>query len=337
MRAAEFIAEALKPSQYRRLVKGWDSSRLADAFQQWPGEKNRTATRLYIDLPSTQTVTPPNPQVSNKLQQLGYEVVDYTRGLARKKDGNQSPTKIGKILSAAVQRGDGEANTALRQFQNDPKRSATRAEYQGVVSRHPYDVAGMSTDRGWTSCQDLDGGSQCAYVPQDIQAGTLVAYMITKDDANIKSPVGRILLKPYINNQNQTAYAPHNESHGTVTDEFRKAVSRFAGWLNQQQGISGAFELHPDVYAAGGDGAMDQRSALPRITPVSPDATEQEQIDLVRQDGNYIQSVLMAGITPSEPVQLAAVKQDGNAIRWLFMAGIKPSQDVRDTAEDNGW
>jgi hypothetical protein len=70
---------------------------------------------------------------------------------------------------------------------------------------------------------------------------------------------------------------------------------------------------------------------------VSSDATEQEQIDLVRQDGNYIQSILMAGITPSESVQLAAVKQDGNAIRWLFMAGIKPSQDVRDTAEDNGW
>jgi hypothetical protein len=329
MRAREFVAEALKPSQYRDLVKGWDSSRLADAFQQWPGEKNRTATRLYFDLPSTQTVAQAPDWVSEKIQQLGYEIVDYTRGLAQKKNANQNPTKIGKILTAAAQQGDSEANDALRLFQNDWQRTSTRAEYRGVISRHPYDVAGMSTDRGWTSCQELVVGSLCRFVPQDVRAGTLVVYMIKKDDVDIKAPVGRTLIKPYINDQNQTAYAPHKESYGSVTDEFLQAVNRFAGWLNRQQGISGAFVLHPDVY--------DSDNESPRIVTVSPDATEKEQIDLVRRDGNYIQSILLAGITPSEPVQLAAVKNYGDAIRWLFAAGIAPSQAVRDTAEDNGW
>jgi hypothetical protein len=329
MRAREFAAEALKPSQYRSMVKGWDSSRLADAFQQWPGQKNRTATRLYIDLPSTQTVAQAPDWVSEKIQQLGYEIVDYTRGLAQKKTGNQNSTKIGKILTAAAQQGDSEATDALRFFQNDQQRTSTRAEYRGVISRHPYDVAGMSTDRGWTSCQDLVRGSQCHYVPQDIRAGTLVAYMIKKDDVDLKAPVGRVLLKPYINNQNQTAYAPHKESYGSVTDEFLQAVNRFAGWLNRQRGITGAFELHPDVY--------DSDNEQPRIVTVSPDATEQEQIDLVRRDGRYISSILLAGITPSERVQLAAVKNYGDAIRWLFAAGIEPSQDVKDTAEEYGW
>lgn len=330
MRATEFVQEALRPSQYRSMVKGWDESRLADAFQQWSGDKNHSATRLYFDLPASQAVTPPNPRVADKLQQLGFEVVDYTRGLARKKAGNQSPTKIGKILNTAAGKGDNEASTILKQFQNDPKRSATRAEYIGVVSRHPYDVAGMSTDRGWTSCQDLTRGSQCEYVPRDIKAGTIVAYMITKDDKNIENPVGRILLKPYINTGKKTAYAPHKEEFGSITAEFRQAVYKFAGWLNQQQGIEGAFKIHPDVYDSEG-------GWTPPVITVKPDASETEQLDLVRRNGSYIRSILLAGITPSEQVQLAAVKQDGDAIRWLFGAGIRPSQAVRDTAEDNGW
>jgi hypothetical protein len=321
MRAREFVAEALKPSQYRDLVKGWDSSRLADAFQQWPGEKNRTATRLYIDLPATQTVQT-DPQVYNKLQQLGYDVVDYTRGLARKKDGNQNPTKIGKILTAAAQAGDDTANAILQKFQNDPKRASTRAEYQGVISRHPYDIAGMSTDRGWTSCQDLVGGSRCQYVPQDIRAGTLVAYMITKDDVNINSPVGRILLKPYINDQNQTAYALHNESYGTVTNEFRQAVNRFATWLNNQQGIKGSFNLSRDVYY---DGSYLDR----RLVTVPPDSTESELIDLVSSDSRGMQAILAAGITPSEAVQMAAVDYDSDALKELIEAGIEPSEQVQ--------
>jgi hypothetical protein len=321
MRAREFVAEALKPSQYRDLVKGWDSSRLADAFQQWPGTKNRTATRLYIDLPTTQTVQT-DPQVYNKLQQLGYDVVDYTRGLARKKAGNQNPTKIGKILTAAAQAGDDTANTILQKFQNDPKRAGTRAEYQGVVSRHPYDIAGMSTDRGWTSCQDLVGGSRCTYVPQDIRAGTLVAYMITKDDVNINNPVGRILLKPYINDQNQTAYALHNESYGTVTNEFRQAVNRFATWLNNQQGIKGSFYLSRDVYY---DGSYLDR----RLVTVPPDATESELIDLVSGDSRGMQAILDAGITPSESVQMAAVDYDSDALEALVEAGIEPSEQVQ--------
>jgi hypothetical protein len=321
MRAREFVAEALKPSQYRSMVKGWDSSRLADAFQQWPGEKNRTATRLYIDLPATQTVQT-DPQVYNKLQQLGYDVVDYTRGLARKKTGSQNPTKIGKILTAAAQAGDDTANTILQKFQNDPKRASTRAEYQGVVSRHPYDIAGMSTDRGWTSCQDLVSGGQCQYVPQDIRAGTLVAYMITKDDVNINSPVGRILLKPYINDQNQTAYALHNESYGTVTNEFRQAVNRFATWLNNQQGLKGSFNLSRDVYY---DGSYLGR----RLVTVPPDATESELIDLVSGDSRGMQAILAAGITPSEAVQMAAVDYDSNALKALVDAGIEPSEQVQ--------
>jgi hypothetical protein len=322
VRAREFVQEALRPSQYRRMVKGWDRTRLEKAFQQWPGEKNRTATRLYIDLPTSQTVTQADSSVSNKLTQLGYDIVDYRQGLARKKTGNQNPTKIGKILTAAAQQGDADAGTVLQRFQNDPKRTSTRAEYQGVVSRHPYDVAGMSTDRGWTSCQDLETGGQCRYVPEDVRAGTLVAYMINKDDVNINNPVGRILLKPYINDKNQTAYGLHDESYGGVTAEFRQAINRFATWLNSQQGVKGAFILHPEVYYGG-------PRAGRRLMTVPPDASESDLIDLVSRDERGIKAILDAGITPSEQVLMAAVDYASEALDYIIEAGIEPSEAVQ--------
>jgi hypothetical protein len=327
MRAREFVAEALKPSQYRSMVKGWDSQRLADIFQRWPGTKNRTATRLYIDLPQNQTLIQPDPQVSNKLKQLGYEVVDYTRGLAKKTTaGNQNPTKIGKILAAAVQQGDNTANAILQKFQNDPKRGSTRAEYQGVVSRHPYDVAGMSTDRGWTSCQDLSTGTYCVYVPDDIKAGTLVAYMIRTDDPDIKSPVGRILLKPYINKNKQTAYAPHTETYGTVTKEFEKAVSQFAVWINKQTGVTGLFKINPKVYFDH-DGEFDDNDSY--INVVDPDASRPELIKILKKNSNHIKHILDAGIRPDEDLQRLAVSNNGYAIKYIVDAGIEPSKAVQ--------
>jgi len=347
MRAYEFITEALKPSQYRNLVKGWDSERLADAFRQWPEKKNRTATRLYFDFPQTRTEIEPDTQVVDLLKQLGYEVVDYVQGLAKKIGSNQNATKIGKILSAAVSQGNNEASTILQKFQKDPARAAMKT-YQGVVSRHPYDVAGMSTGRGWTSCQDLVKGSACEYVPRDIKAGTLVAYMIQTNDLDIKHPAGRILLKPYINDKKQTAYAPHKETYGTITAEFEQAVAKFASWLNNQTGVTGSFVMDPTVY-----GGKDRL----QLTIIPPNSTKQQLIDLLKQDPTdirymldepfrdkvddkmlqmavakapwVIRYVLDAGITPSEQVQLAAVTNNSHIIHYIIKAKIKPSEEIQ--------
>ena len=88
-----------------------------------------------------------------------------------------------------------------------------------VISRHPYDIAGMSTGRGWTSCHNIRNGSYKHYVLLSIVGGCLIAYLCRKDDTSvpigesqqarskkvkISNPLGRILIKPYIRQDEET-------------------------------------------------------------------------------------------------------------------------------------
>ena len=68
-----------------------------------------------------------------------------------------------------------------------------------VISRNPYDIVGMSTDRRWTSCMKLPnddpsiypGGAYHQHLIHDIELGTLVAYLIEPTDKNIEHELGR--------------------------------------------------------------------------------------------------------------------------------------------------
>ena len=79
-----------------------------------------------------------------------------------------------------------------------------------IISRHPYDIAGMSTGRGWRSCMHLEDGQFNEYVPQTIAAGGLIAYLCNEDDKNIKNPKGRVLIKPFAPNYDEMNYEEPN-------------------------------------------------------------------------------------------------------------------------------
>lgn len=127
--------------------------------------------------------------------------------------------KIGKIIAKdTVPTIHGDVN-ALELFSRDPIRvrknivSAIKSNNLWVViSNHAYDVAGMSANRDWTSCMNIFNGSNRTYVKHDIQYGTLVAYIIDKNDTNIQQPYGRVLIKPYklhtTNDTDHIVYAP---------------------------------------------------------------------------------------------------------------------------------
>lgn len=112
--------------------------------------------------------------------------------------------KIGRIIAKdtiPTKRGN---TPALDIFSNDPIRmgkSIKSAIHSGdlwlVISNHAYDIAGMSTNRNWTSCMNIFNGINKEYVENDIKYGTLVVYVIDKNDTNINQPYGRVLIKPY--------------------------------------------------------------------------------------------------------------------------------------------
>ena len=142
--------------------------------------------------------------------------------------------RIGKALNAT-----GASKDLMDTFNNDPKRAASNSGKLGVViSRHPHDVAGMSTDKGWRSCmkmgktgnkKDDDAGLYSHYLKHDVQQGTHVAYLVHEHDKEAKQPLARIALKPFQSeDKKDTILRPENKTYGTSDNAFGHTVKKWA-------------------------------------------------------------------------------------------------------------
>ena len=70
---------------------------------------------------------------------------------------------------------------------------------------------GMSTDRNWTSCMNLDGGCNRSTVFKQVQYGGMCAYLIKENDKNIEEPIARVAIKRFISTNskdNSFIFAP---------------------------------------------------------------------------------------------------------------------------------
>lgn len=188
-----------------------------------------------------------------------YKITDYigNRMLAPKQRNEQ---KIGKILKKLG------ATDLAKNYEGDPLKDGAKLLQMKkyiVLSNHPYDVAGMSTDRSWKSCMDLNqDGSQkvkthhtvveededgdmikfkeaeykhinpaeiaANQIEKDVMAGTIVAYLITENDMNIERPLARILLKPYQmvteNDPKPIIFFPEQTIYGIRVTAFREKM-----------------------------------------------------------------------------------------------------------------
>lgn len=212
------VKESLDDYQ-KRIVNTWDTGDLSfsdHVFKDHP--QGRHYTPLEADPDNEVT---PHPDVQKHLETHGYKIHDYRKGLAIDKyDRHQS---IGKILNKT------KAPTELKKtFENDPKRQAIKPNYKVAFSRNIYDVASMSTNRGWRSCMAMDGGSNKAYLPHDVENGTHVAYLIHKDDHDIENPTSRIALKPFHSQSGHTILRPEQSMYGQGSDDFAHTVRKWS-------------------------------------------------------------------------------------------------------------
>ena len=236
-------AISLKNAKKKLLSKKY-SGAYSDRLDEVFGGKNRIISRINIDYSNLDS--PLMKKIDALLDDEGYTVGDmksYIKGFAYKVTGrdeygfsitdSKNPIKIGKLLQKyeadgqieVTDRKDGKKTTKwitgkplLHEFKNDPIRSSN-GEFLLVISRHPYDIAGASTDRSWTSCMDLglprinypktkqNEGINRKYIPKDIEEGTLVAYVVPMDElyegpngegkVKLQKPLSRILMKPH--------------------------------------------------------------------------------------------------------------------------------------------
>jgi len=300
------LLEALKSSQYRNLVKGWDKSKYADLF----GGKYR----IYIPLGEKSKDIRSNPEVESFVKSQGYEIEDYLTGIASKDNGKRK-VRIGKLLAKEPE--------LKKLFDNDSSRNSSQSEYVVVISRHPYDIAGMTSGRAWEdeSCMNLETGKKREYVPIDIKEGTLVAYLIKNTDKNIESPAARVLIKPFvsIDGSKDIAFGVEDKVYGKPSPEFQQTVVDWANEINKKKKLNGIFQLNDKLY---NDSFKDEKTSYKVIGDIGQ---EQKEIITVRYDGNLIKNIK----NPSEAVQLEAVKQNVYALKYIVEKGIEPSEQVQ--------
>lgn len=155
--------EALDPSQFREYMKVWDENpelrtRYESIFKKYEGDKNHY--RIYIPLITNDDFEEEREEseveegLAEFLSDYEYSIVDYMKGTC-KKEGARNTSKIGQVLTR-IERENPEAKGYMKDFIEDPVRKVGGiADKLVVISRHPYDIAGADTDRGWSNCMTL--------------------------------------------------------------------------------------------------------------------------------------------------------------------------------------
>jgi hypothetical protein len=119
-----------------------------------------------------------------------------------------------------------------------------------VISKHPYDIGGMSTNRSWTSCMNLRGGENSNYVPIDVRQGTIISYLIQRNDKNIQDPVSRILIKPYMeqDGRNDILYGIERDlvKYGRNNEKYIKKLISVLDKTQEEK--TGIFEIDNNLY-----------------------------------------------------------------------------------------
>lgn len=350
------IMEALKPSEYRKLVKGWNKERYSEIFLNPKYKHDRKGYRVYIPIekqfrPDDVQASPIYKEIEKFLSDNGYHIVDYVKGIVQNLEKKQQ-IKIGKVLTK-LNRQD-----LLNKFNTDKAREGTKATYMVVISRHPYDLGGMSTDRGWTSCMNLKSGINKHYVPLDIKEGSVVAYVTTVDDVNLQNPSGRVLLKPFVDILGTPVvhFGIENAVYGTNVPGFLDVVKQWTNEINSKDTLNdvAVLRFNPNLYK---DSDLASQTFIrgKNVTPELKDQIKQVQdngkliLDMedppeVLQlaalgDRSYLFARLMdkEDYMPPESVQRLVVAKDARNVDLILNKGIKPSEAVQLAAVGDDW
>jgi len=220
------------------------------------------------------------------LRDMGFEVEPslYLKGLAA--DGTERLVRIGKILHNRLKnisdeikdtdreilevkapeqkqyyldlKGDWERDLQrtreiLTKYESSISRALIKKDVsslQVVISQDPHDIAKMSTDRGWTSCMDLNkkDRARCADVMREVKSGGLAAYLIDRSDKNIEHPYARILLRRLQNYKGDSILQPEQFVYGTAVPEFKKTVEKWANEYNLKSPANTKYKLKGREY-----------------------------------------------------------------------------------------
>jgi hypothetical protein len=214
---------------YKKVVRSEYGERrleqIFDRIRRIPGANTfDQEERVYIPFtPSDDYVESDlKDEIEKVLVSKGYELQDYRQGVV--KDSYNRSVRIGKVLTKLG------LNDLVVKFRDDPSRETIKIPKEMLLafSHAKIDIAGMSTDRGWTSCMHLETGVNKEYVSCDIEEGSIICYLIKKEDIEINKPTARILIKPYVNmfSPDDIVYFPDPNDYGTAPQNFKPTIDK---------------------------------------------------------------------------------------------------------------
>ena len=254
------IFEALKPSEFRQYMnigRGLAMKRIGQIWSKLQAESigsNRNGDRLYFNI--TEKVDfwgleeiPISVEINDFFKEHGFEIVDVRNNKAKNlKDGRI--VSIMKILET-LRKVDSELVAKyIKEYDRERSLMLDKQDKIMVISKSAYDLAGMTTDRKWKSCMDIREGENKHYVPLEIETGTLVSYLVNPSDKNINKPYARVLIKPYLNRNDETdvLYGIEHDivRYGKRDPEYIKTLINL---LDKAQGEkTGIFEINEESY-----------------------------------------------------------------------------------------
>lgn len=276
---SETIEEALELStakKYASIVRSPEvNKRMDDIFSELKKDPNyvnqsRNGERLYFDVDFEAPKNLPDdgdPSIEytgdmyntfNKVRMFlggnNYEasLSDYKEGIAFDKNGKS--IKIGKLIVKVMNTTSPSEEQIkyykdlLSSYEKDKIRAkVSTSKLYMVISKAKYDIAGMSTGRGWTSCMSLNGGSNRQYVSCDVREGSIISYLVSKTDMNIQNPISRINIKPFINKKDDSdiVYIPEDAIYGIPVKGFYESLTKM--FRNIQPDSIGIFKLHDEL------------------------------------------------------------------------------------------
>ncbi|MEO0391702.1 MAG: hypothetical protein AAF213_00490 [Pseudomonadota bacterium] len=205
---SEIAASTLEESEDRAVNDM--AGRFVDRSGIFEQELFQGPNRLYFDLPQGESLIA--PQIDEALGALGYTEMDYVEGTIKNAYGDR--TKIGKALQKH------KLTDLYDQFQKDEARADPAVV---MISREAEDVARMSTNRDWKTCIVAGSHRFNRHMPEDLEHGMLVAYLVRPNDPEAHEPMAVMNLKPYSNDEQGTILVP-NRPYGTSDSRFPSFV-----------------------------------------------------------------------------------------------------------------
>lgn len=313
----QFLQETTVPPEYQHVADQWEHHANVDDETQEKIQRAMTKGS-FTHFPLDGGMADADPDVVEHLNNHGWDVKDYQKGIAHKTIQVGNPErgipmrekvvekKIGSILDET-----GATPEVKKSFVND-RGQVTAAKHHVVISTSPLAILGMSTGTNWDqqSCMRYPDGFNNHYMQYDSENGTHIAYLVNSDDKTAfqhgepEAPLARIALKAHHNFDSEgnrdTIFRPENRTYGPSSTSFTKAVSNWA--IKNYPAIKNAeYRKNSAVYNDTGDNvykSLDEDDVKKKIDSAQPIVKAGDTLD-----HNVIEAAMQHGTKTLFPVK----------------------------------